>query len=63
MLDQEDDPELDDEWLNANEQLPRFSKDREPILGGVKGSESPSVQGPQSSEEDQVLRERVTNRT
>ena len=29
MLDQEDDPELDDEWLTADEQLTRFSKARE----------------------------------
>ena len=28
MLDQEDDPELDDEWLTADEQLTRFSKAR-----------------------------------
>ena len=39
MLDQEDDPELDDEWLTADEQLTRFSKDREKIVGRVKGSE------------------------
>ena len=49
MLDQEDDPELDDEWLTAYEQLTRFSKAREQIVGGVKGTESPSVQVPQSS--------------
>ena len=63
MLDQEDDPELDDEWLTADEQLTRFSKDREQIVGRVKGTESPSVQGPQSSEEDLVVRERVPSRT
>ena len=45
MLDQEDDPELDDEWLNADEQLTRFRKYREQIIGRFKGSESPSVQG------------------
>ena len=28
MLDQEDDPELDDEWLTADDQLTRFSKAR-----------------------------------
>ena len=28
MLDQEDNPELDDEWLTADEQLTRFSKAR-----------------------------------
>ena len=56
MLDQENDPELDDEWLTANEQLTRFSKDREQIERKVKGTESPSVQGPQSFEEDLVVR-------
>ena len=49
MVDQEDDPELDDEWLNANEKLTRFSKAREKSLGRVKGLESPYVKGPQSS--------------
>ena len=38
MLDQEDDPELDDEWLTADEQLTRFSKAREQIEGRVKGT-------------------------
>ena len=47
MLDKEDYPELDDEWLTANEQLKRFRKAREQIVGRVKGTESPSVQGPQ----------------
>ena len=37
MLDQEYDIELDDEWLTANEQLTRFSKAREKIVGRVKG--------------------------
>ena len=50
MLDQEDDQDLDYEWLTANEQLTRFSKAREQIVGRVKGTESKSVQGPQSSE-------------
>ena len=59
MLDQEDDPELDDEWLTADEQLTRFSKAREKIVGRVKGTESPSVQGPQSSEEDLVVWKRT----
>ena len=62
MLDQEDDPELDDEWLTSNEQLTRFSKAREQIVVRVKGTESPSVQGPQSSEEYLVVRERVPSR-
>ena len=63
MLYQEDDPELDDEWLTADEQLTHFSKAIEQIVGRVKGTESPSVQGPQSSEEDLVVRERVPSRT
>ena len=63
MLDQEDDPELDDEWLTANEKLTRFSKARKKILGRVIGSESPSVQGPKYYEEDLVIMERAPNRT
>ena len=63
MLDQEDDPELDDEWLTADEKVTRFSKAREQIVGRVKGTESPSVQGPQSHEEYLVVRERVLSRT
>ena len=63
MLDQEDDPDLYDEWLNADEQLTRFRKAREKIVGRVKGSESPSVQVPQSFEDDLVIRERVPSRT
>ena len=62
MLDQEDDPELDDEWLTANKHLTRFRKAREQIIGRVKGTESPSVQGPQSYEEDLVVSERVPSR-
>ena len=46
ILDQEDDPELDDEWLTADEQLTRSSKAREQIAGRVKGTESPSFQVP-----------------
>ena len=63
MLDQEDDPDLDDEWLTADEQLTRFSKFIEQIVGRVKGTESPYVQGPQSSDEDLFVRERVPSRT
>ena len=63
MLDQEDDPELDDEWLTFDEQLTRYSKAREQILGRVKGSESPFFQGTQYSEEDLVVTERVPSRT
>ena len=44
MLNKENDPQFDDEWLNANEQLARFIKAREQIVGMVKGAESPSVQ-------------------
>ena len=50
MLDQEDDPELDDECLTDNEKSTRFSKAREQIVGTVKVKELSSVQGPQSSE-------------
>ena len=50
MLDQEYDPELDDEWLTSDERLIRFRKARDKIVGRVKGSESPSVQGNKSSE-------------
>ena len=63
MLDQEDDTDLDDEWLTADEQLIRFSKAREKLLGRVKGTESPYVQGNQYYEEDLVVRERVPSRT
>ena len=63
MLDQEDDPYLDDEWLTADERVTRFRKDRDKIVGKVKVAESPSVQGLQSSEEDLVLRERVPRKT
>ena len=38
MLDQEDDTELDDGWLTAEEQLTRFSKAREQNLGRAKGT-------------------------
>ena len=37
MLDQKDDPELDDEWLTNTETLTRFSKASEKIVGRVKG--------------------------
>ena len=36
VLDQEDDPELDDEWLNADERLTSFRKAREKIVGRIK---------------------------
>ena len=63
MLDQEYDPYLDDEWLTDNDWLTRFSKAREKIVGKVKGTEPPSVQGTQYSEEVLVLREMVPIRT
>ena len=50
ILDQEDNTELGDEWLTANERLTSFRKAREKIVGRVKGSDFPSFQGPQSSE-------------
>ena len=63
MLEQEDDSELDDEWLTDYEQLTRFRKAREQIVGGVKETESPFVQRPQSSEEELVVRVSVPSRT
>ena len=63
MLDQEDDPELYDEWLTADEQLTRFIKAREQIVGRVKGTESIYVQGNQYSEGDLVVKERVPSST
>ena len=51
ILDQEDDPELDDEWLTDDEQLTRIRKAGEKIVGRSKVAELPYVQGPQSSEE------------
>ena len=49
--------------MTADEQLTRFIKAREKIVGRVKGKESPYVQGPQSYEENLVVRERVPIRT
>ena len=63
MLDQEDDPELDDEWLTVDEQLTRYIKAIEQFLGRVKATELPYFQGPQSYEEDLVVRGRVPSRT
>ena len=63
MLDQEDDPELDYEWLTDNERLSRFSKYREKIVGRFKGAELQYVEGTQASEEDLVVRERFPSRT
>ena len=63
MLCQEDDPELDDKWWTANEQLTRFIKARERIVRRVKELESPYFQGNQSSEEYLGVRESVLIRT
>ena len=49
--------------MTDDEQLTRFSKAREQIVGRVKGTESKYVQGPQSSEEYLVVMERVPSRT
>ena len=54
---------MDDEWLTDNEQLTRFRKAREQIVGRVKGTESPYVQGPQFSEEDLFVKERDPSKT
>ena len=37
VLDQENDPELDDGWLTADEKLSHFIKAREQIVGRVGG--------------------------
>ena len=50
MLDKEDGPEFYDKLLNDNEMLTHFIKYRELITGKVKGSDSPSIQGHQSSD-------------
>ena len=54
---------MDNEWLTADDQFTIFSKDREKIVGRIKGSELPSVKGPQSSEEDIVVRGGVPSMT
>ena len=61
VLDQEQHPGLDDGWLNVYERLPSFTKDRDQIVGRVKGPESKSVQIFQYSEEDLVMRKRAPN--
>ena len=53
---------MDYEWLTADEQLTRFIKAREKIVGRVKETEFPYVHGPKYYEEDLVLRERVPSR-
>ena len=54
---------MDDAWLTEDEQLTRFRKSREQILGRVKILESQYFKGTQSSEEDLVVRERVPSST
>ena len=49
--------------MTVDEKLTRFRKSREKIVGRVKGSESPYVQGPQYIEEDLVIRDRDPIRT
>ena len=49
--------------LTADEQLTRFRKARGKFVGRIKGIELPSVQGPQSYEEDLVVRERFPSIT
>ena len=51
ILDREDDPEFDDEWLTSDERLNFFIKARENIVRRFKGSYLTYVQGDQSSEE------------
>ena len=45
MLDQKNNPKLDDKWLDDDEQLKCYIIDREKILGRVKGSEIPPFKG------------------
>ena len=49
--------------MTDDEQLTSFRKLREKIVGRVKVSESPSVQGHRYSQEDLVLRERFSSST
>ena len=63
MLDQEDDPDLYDEWLTADEQLTCFSKGIKKIVGRFKGEYLLFVKGLQYYEEEVFLRDRVTRRT
>ena len=64
MFDQEDDSELnDDEWLTEDERLTRFRKTRDKIVGRVKVSESPYVQGPKYSDKYLEVRDRVPSST
>ena len=49
--------------MTDDERLTSFRKYIENIVGRVKGAESPSVQGPQYSEEELVVRGRFTSMT
>ena len=62
MLDQEDDPDLDDEWLTANAQLTHFNKNRDLSVRRSKVSESPYVQGTQYYKEELVVCKRDPRR-
>ena len=63
MLDQENDPYLDDGWLTADYWLTRFRKTRDRIVGRAKGEDSPSSQGTQYYEEELFVWERTPIRT
>ena len=63
MLDQKNNPKLDDKWLDDDEQLKCYIIDREKILGRVKGSEIPPFKGYKYYHYYLVVRVRVTSRT
>ena len=63
MSDQEDDKQLNEKWLTANDWLTYFIKDRYSSIRRFKGAELPSVEGPYYSEEEVFLGGRVTSRT
>ena len=63
IWDQEDDPELNENWLTTNDQFNVFRRSRYSILWNVKGAESPSVQGPQYYEEYLFVRYNFTSKT
>ena len=50
---------MDDGWFISDDQLARFSKARERIVGRVEISELSYIQGPQSSEEELVVWKRT----
>ena len=63
MIEQEDDPDLDDDQFIFNYQFKCFRKSREGILGRVKVTELSYIQGPKSSKEDLFVRDVVPTRT